>query len=45
MDWAPDYAVTPYHNVGVKRPMPLDLEDLFIDSGECLAFLIVLLNS
>ena len=27
MDMAPDYAVTTYHNVGVKRPMPLDLED------------------
>lgn len=27
MEMAPDYAVTTYHNVGVKRPMPLDLED------------------
>ena len=27
MDIAPDYAVTTYHNVGLKRPMPLDLED------------------
>lgn len=27
MDMAPDYAVTTYHKVGVKRPMPLDLED------------------
>ena len=27
MDMSPDYAVTTYHKVGVKRPMPLDLED------------------
>lgn len=27
MNMAPDYAVTTYHKVGVKRPMPLDLED------------------
>lgn len=27
MEMTPDYAVTTFHNVGVKRPMPLDLED------------------
>lgn len=27
MDMTPDYAVATYHNVGVKRPMPLDLDD------------------
>jgi len=27
MELTPDYAVMTYHNVGLKRPMPLDLED------------------